>query len=258
MKMIIRLTIKIFFFSFLILLSQFLRAQDVNSYINLAEQYENAMNDEQAILKYHEALKIQPNNIYAVCKASELCSRIGARFKNDKTKQADYFSAAKKYARTALKLDPLNSEANFVMALVMGREAIEKGGKEKIMAVKDVKRFADLSIKYNPQNYKAWYILGKWYYEVSSLNYFEKTAVKVFFGALPEAQIDDAIKCLEKSKSLNPGFVLNYLSLAKAYKKKDDEAMARQNIAMMINLPDKTQDDQKFKSEGKALLKKWN
>ena len=176
----IRLTIKIFFFSFLILLSQFLRAQDVNSYINLAEQYENAMNDEQAILKYHEALKIQPNNIYAVCKASELCSRIGARFKNDKTKQADYFSAAKKYARTALKLDPLNSEANFVMALVMGREAIEKGGKEKIMAVKDVKRFADLSIKYNPQNYKAWYILGKWYYEVSLLNYFEKMELITF------------------------------------------------------------------------------
>lgn len=249
---------KIFFFTSLIFLSQFLRAQDVNSYINLAEQYENAMNDEQAIIKYKEALKIQPNNIYAICKASELCNRIGARFKNDKAKQADYFAASKTYARAALKIDPLNSESNFVMALVMGREAIIKGGKEKIMAVKDVKNYADLSIKYNPNNFKAWYVLGKWYYEVSALNYFERTAVKIFFGALPKADIDDAIACFEKVKSINPAFALNYLSLAKAYKRKDESSVAKQNLSIMISLPEQTQDDAKIKSEGRELLRKWN
>ncbi len=250
MKIII--LVSLLFFSCLIY------AQDINSYISQAGQYESAMNDEQAVVKYKEALKIQPNNIFAICKASELCSRIGARLKNDKAKQADYFAAARTYAQTALKLEPLNSESNFVMALVTGREAIIKGGKEKIMAVKEVKNYADLSIKYNPNNFKAWYILGKWYYEVSGLNYFERTAVRMFFGALPKAEIDDAIACFEKSKSINPGFVLNYLSLAKAYKKKDEEPKAKQNLASMISLPEQTQDDAKIKSEGRELLKKWN
>jgi tetratricopeptide (TPR) repeat protein len=250
MKIII--LVSLLFFSCLI------SAQDINSYITQAGQYESAMNDEQAVVKYKDALKIQPNNIFAICKASELCSRIGARFKDDKAKQADYFAAARTYAQTALKLEPLNSESNFVMALVTGREAIIKGGKEKIMAVKEVKNYADLSIKYNPNNFKAWYILGKWYYEVSGLNYFERTAVRVFFGALPKAEIDDAIACFEKSKSINPGFVLNYLSLAKAYKKKDKEPKAKQNLASMISLPEQTQDDAKIKSEGRELLKKWN
>lgn len=249
---------KIIIFFSLLIHSHLLIAQGVSSYINQARQYEAAMNDELAFVKYKEALKIQPDNIYAICKASELCSRIGARFKNDNVKQADYFSAAKTYAQTALQLEPLNSESNFVMALVKGREAIIKGGKEKIMAVKDVKNYADLSIKYNPKNFKAWYILGKWYYEVSSLNYFERTAVKIVFGALPKAGISDAIACFEKSKSINPGFVLNYLSLAKAYKKKDEEPIARKNLALMIALPEQTQDDARIKSEGRALLKKWN
>ncbi len=240
----------------LLLAFRLLPAQDANEIIKEADRLESSMNDSQAILKYKEALKIQPNNITAICKVSELCSRIGARYKEDKPKQTDYYNAAKAYAQGALKLDSFNSEANFVMALVMGREAMQRGGKEKIMAVKDIKHYADLSIKYNPKNYKAWFILGKWYYEISSLNYFERTAVKLFFGALPNADINDAIKCLEKSKSLNPGFVLNYLSLAKAYEKKNDEAMAKQNLAMMISLPDKTQDDAKFKSEGRELLKK--
>lgn len=238
--------------------SSFSFGQNVEEVLRRANQYEAAMNDGLALTKYKEAIKIQPANIYAICKASEICSRIGARLKADKVQQASYFQAAKTYAQTALKLDPASSEANFVMALVMGRDALDKGGEEKIAAVKDIKHYADLSVKYNPQNYKAWYILGKWYYEVSSLNYFERTAVKVFFGALPPAKIDDAINCLEKTKSLNPDFVLNYLSLAKAYKKKDEEAMAKRNLAYMISLPDKTQDDAAFKSEGRSLLEKWN
>ena len=251
-------TIKLIIFIPALLFYHHVAAQDVTSCISQAGQYETAMNDEQAILKYKEALKIQPNNIYAICKSSELCSRIGARFTNDKAKQADYFAAARIYAQTAIKLDPLNSESNFVMALVRGREAIIKGGREKIMAVKDVKNYADLSLKYDPNNFKAWYVLGKWYYEVSALNYFERTAVKIFFGALPKAEIGDAIACFEKSKSINPGFVLNYLTLAKAYKKKNDTPMARQNLAFMISLPEQTQDDAKIKSEGRELLRKWN
>ena len=131
MKIII--LVSLLFFSCLI------SAQDINSYITQAGQYESAMNDEQAIVKYKEALKIQPGNIFAMCKASELCSRIGARLKNNKAEQVDYFAAARTYAQTALKLEPLNSESNFVMALVIGREALNKGGKEKIMAVKDSK-----------------------------------------------------------------------------------------------------------------------
>ncbi|MEO6636934.1 MAG: hypothetical protein ABIN25_01585 [Ginsengibacter sp.] len=251
-------SIKAFSFALFLLASSLAFGQNLNELLRQADQYESVMNDLQAFEKYKEAIKIQPSNIYAICKASEICSRIGARLKADKSKQSSYFKAAKIYAQNALKLDSESSEANFVMALVMGRDALDKGGEEKITAVKSIKHYADLSVKYNPQNYKAWYILGKWYYEVSSLNYFERTAVKVFFGALPPAKIDDAIACLEKAKLLNPGFILNYLSLAKAYKKKDDDALAKQNLAYMFSLPDKTQDDATFKNEGKDLLKKWN
>lgn len=242
----------------LLLITHISLSQNVGELIMQGDNYEAAMNDVKAVEKFKQVVKIQPANIYAICKASEICSRIGARLKNDKASQANYSRDAKTYAHTAVQLNPTNSEANFVMALVMGRDALEKGGEEKIKAVKDIKYYADLSIKYDPRNYKAWYILGKWYYEVSSLNYFERTAVKIFFGALPPAKIDDAINCLEKTKSLNPGFILNYLSLAKAYKKKDEETMAKQNLAFMFSLPDKTQDDAAFKSEGRGLLKKWN
>jgi regulator of microtubule dynamics RMD1/3-like protein len=234
-----------------------LRAQNVNDIIKQAQQIEASMNDIQAVNKYKEALNLDPSNIYLLCKCSELCSRIGGRLKDDNIKQEDFYTAARAYASTALRLSPLNSEANFVMALVMGRDAIRKGGKEKIEAVKDIKKYADLSIRYNSQNYKAWYVLGKWYYELNNLNYFERTAVKIFYGALPSASIEDALTCFEKVKLINPDFILNYLSLAKAYKKKDEENIAKENLMAMFNLPDKMQDDEKIKSDGRNLLKEW-
>jgi len=249
---------KFLLFICLVAYSGFLHAQDISAILKNAEQYETSMNDAQAFNAYKEALKIQPSNIQALCKCSELCTRIGARLKDDKVKQDEYYSKAKTYAQTALQVNQFSSEANFVMALVMGREAMKKDGKEKIDAVRDVKKYADLSLKYNPQNYKAWFVLGKWYYEINGLNYFERTAVKLFFGALPPASIDDAINCLEKVKSLNPSFILNYLSLAKAYKRKDEENIARQNLTVMFNLPNKTADDENIKKEGRELLKKWD
>ena len=240
------------------LFSGFLYGQNVTDIIKKADYFEASMNDAKAIDTYKAALKLEPANIYLLCKCSELSSRIGGRFKEDKIKQDEYYDAAKSYARAALQQNPFYSDANFVIALVMGRDALRKSGKEKIDAVKDVKKYADLAIKYDPRNYKAWFVLGKWYYEIDALNYFERTAVKLFFGALPPASIDDAIHCFEKTKSIDPGFVLNYLSLAKAYKKNDEDANAKQNLIAMLALADKTQDDEKIKNEGRYLLKKWN
>jgi hypothetical protein len=51
--------------------------------------------------------------------------------------------------------------------------------------------------------------------------------------------------------------VLNYLSLAKAYKQKDENE-AKQSLITMLSLPDRTQDDERIKNEGRALLKKWH
>ena len=250
--------LKIISFILFFVLATQLYGQDVNTTINQARSLESSMNDEAAVSKYKEALQLQPGNIYAICKVSELSTRIASRSDADQQKQHNYFGIAKTYAKSAIQLAPQNSESNFVMALVMGRDALSGSGKEKIEAVKKLKQYADLSIKYDPNNFKAWYVLGKWYYEVSALNYFERTAVKIFFGALPKAEITDAISCFEKSKSINPGFILNYLALAKAYKKQDEIATAKQNLSSMISLPDQTADDAKLKNEGRDLLRKWN
>ena len=247
-------TVLIHFFSALFFLN--LSAQDIPTLIKEAEQLERAPNERAALLKFKEVLKLQPANVLALNKCSELCSRVGKRQANTKLRD-DYYTAAKTYAGIALKISPTNSEANCVMAIALGRESLTKSGKEKINHAREIKKYVDAAIKSDPNNYKAWHVLGRWHYEISTLNMFERAAVKILFGGLPGASIKESIIAFEKSHSLASGFILNYFEMSKAYKKDDQANKAIAAINTMLLLPNQTEDDNSIKQDGKKLLREW-
>ena len=233
-----------------------LPAQDILALTSAADKMELMMDENGALNKFKEILKIQPTNIYALNKCSELCSRIGKRQSNKKITN-DFYDAAKAYAAIALKLDPKNSEANCVMAIALGRSSLNKGGKEKITTAKEIKKYVDISLKTDPQNFKAWHVLGRWNYELSNLNFIERAAAKLLYGSIPFGSVQQAIFAFEKANSIVSGFILNYLELAKAYYKNDETGKAITTINKMLLLPNHTQDDAAIKSEGRLLLKKY-
>ena len=233
-----------------------LPAQDILALTSAANTMEIMMDENGALNKFKEVLKIQPANIYALNKCSELCSRIGKR-QFDKKIIIDFYDAAKAYAGLALKLEPKNAEANCVMAIALGRSSLNKGGKEKIATAKEIKKYVDIALKNDPQNFKAWHVLGRWNYELSNLNFIERTAAKLLYGSIPFGSVQEAIFAFEKVNSLANGFILNHLELAKAYYKNDETAKAITTINKMLLLPNHTQDDAAIKIEGKMLLKDY-
>ncbi len=241
---------------FLSILPFFCLAQDVAALQKEAEQLE-LTSDEAAFKKYQEILHIQPVNLQAICKSSELCSAIGHK-QTAKSLKIDYFKTARRYAEIALKLNPANSDANFVMAIAMGRMALVTGGREKIEAVNDIKKYSELSIKYNPSNYKPYHVLGRWHYEVSNLSGLERAAAKLFYGGLPPASLKDAIYNYEKSMSLSPGAMVNYTELAKCYIRNNEKQKAIALLNKLMSMPDKIPADIRVKDEGRKLIKELN
>ena len=229
--------------------------QDLTALQKEAERLETT-NEEEAFRTYQEILRLQPVNINALCKSSELCSTIGHR-QAAKAAQINYFKAGRRFAETALRLQPNNSEANFAMALAMGRIALISSGREKIEAVAEIKRYAEISVKSDPNNFKPYHALGKWHYEVSDLNGIERTAAKLLYGGLPPASLAEATANYEKSRELNPDFTLNYLELARCYHRSDQNPKALDMLRKLLSMNFKTQDDLRVKEEGKKLLKAW-
>lgn len=230
--------------------------QDIAALQKEAERLEPT-SEELSFLRYQEILKVQPNHLIALCKSSELCSNIGRR-ETVKEKKLDYFKAAKTFAERALRVDPNSSEANFVMSIAIGRMALVLNGREKIAAVDEIKKYAELSIKCDPNNYKPYHVLGRWHYEVSDLSGLERTVAKLFYGGVPPSSLNEAIKNYEKCRSLVPELKVNYLELAKCYHRNGEKQKMLDMLNKAIAMPDKSQDDKRVKQEAVELLKKWN
>lgn len=246
----------IYLFVFIILFNPALRAQDITALIKEADRLEAIPNEKEALHQFKEVLKLQPLNLYALTKCSELCSRIAGREQNTQSKES-YNQAAIIYAKTALRLYPQSDEANVAMAIAVGRTMLKKSGKEKVAIIKEIKQYADAALKVNNQNFKAWHIIGKWNYEISNLSGLERAWAKIFYGGVPDASLKNAIGAYEKARLLNPHFALNYLELAKAYHKDNNTSKALALLNTAIQLPIQTEDDPRIKKEAATLIKNW-
>ena len=240
----------------IIFLSIQVSAQDVSALLKEATRLEALPNEKASLAKFREVLKIQPRNIYALNKASELCSRIGKRETVSRMAE-DYYTAARTYAGIALKYEPNNSESNCVMAIALGRSSLNKSGKERIIQARELRKYIDLSIKNDQRNFKAWHVLGRWHYELSNLNMLEKTAVKYLYGGVPPASLNESLAAFERAQAITDGFILNYFEMAKAYKQNDQKSKAIALLHKMMTMPNQTEDDPIIKESGRKLLKDW-
>ena len=231
-------------------------SQDPPQLLKEAQQQESLLHENEAFLKYAELLKKEPANLLALWKCSELSSRIGAR-QADKEKMSPYFFAAKNYAASALRVNPNSSEANCAMALALGRISLISGTRDRVMLAKDVKDYADNAIRLDPNNFRAFHILGRWNYDVSNLNLAEKSFARLFYGKMPSASLEQAIYNFNKSREINPGFILNYYELARSFHRMDEDKKAIANLRILLGLPNLIYDDTRIKVIARQLLREW-
>ncbi len=229
-------------------------AQEINVLLKEADNLEKQLKEPEALDKYKQVLLQNPNHLKSLVKLAELNVALGNRQTDKNSKRLSYETALS-FANRAFQADSNQADAAYAMAMVAGKMTDVESENKKIVAyVKDVKLYADRALSINPNHAKANYTLGKWHYEMANLSGIKKVAVKLFYGGLPEGNLDDAIRYMEKCKSLEPYFVSNYLDLAKAYKDNRRPAEAIEVLNRLVKLPTRTTDDIAYKAEGSKLL----
>ena len=187
-------------------------------------------------------------------RSAELNTILGNK-QTDKNNKRLYYETSLSFANRAFQSDSTQADAAYVMAMASGKMTdVETENKKIVAYVKDVKRYADKALAINPNHARANYTLGKWHYEMSNLSGIKKIAVKLFYGGLPDGDMDKAIEYMEKCKTLEPYFVTNYLDLAKAYKDNHRPAQALEVLNKLVKLPTRTSEDVALKAEGAKLL----
>lgn len=229
-------------------------AQDITLLAKEAENLERQLKEPEALAKYKQILLQEPSGIKYLVKATELEIAIGSREKDANNKRL-FFESALAYAERAIKADSNSADAHYAMASASGKMTDLDIDNKKIVAyVKEVKDHADKAIQLQPNHARANYTLGKWHYEMVTLSGFKKAAVKLFYGGLPNGDLDKAILYMEKCRILEPYFVTNQLDLAKAYKENRQPAKAIEILERLVKMPNRSFNDIALKAEGAKLL----
>jgi tetratricopeptide (TPR) repeat protein len=223
--------------------------------LGLEEEFKPA----EALKKYEIVLKQNPDHIQALIRASRMMCNAAGRMV-DKIEKGEKLAQAEVLAKRAVQLGPQIADAHFSLLVVLGLQSeIAPSPREKLKDAKLIHEEAQKIIEINPGYALAYYVLGKWHYELSSLTWVERVACDLFYGGLPQGvSMKESIKNFDKAIELDPDqiIILYGYALTLHYQGKDEDA--KRVLQKAINLPLRDVDDPARKEKCKALLKKIN
>lgn len=243
------------FFLFLVCLGDFVKGQS-NQLNDEARALERQYNTAQAVLKYEQSLKENPNQLSVIVRLVEIyCFELNDV--NDDDKKKEQLNKAKELLQLAKSIDSTSSDYLYSQTTYLGKLIEVSPVKEKAQITKSIKQLLDEALTKDPNHVKCLYSLANWNQEVASLNPAVKAAMKVIFGGLPPASIDKAIELHQKARKLNPGFLANNLELALLYKKTNQPSKAVEVLEAQMKLPTKTKEELEIKNKSKQLLQSF-
>ena len=250
-----RTKIFILYFTVCLLFSSIGYGQDTSlTFVQKGDSAYDAFQNELALKNYLKAIELDPLNYDAAWKLSRSYVDIGEDLEGDQ--KAGYYQKGETFARKATSLNPEGSMGHLSLSIALGRVALDAGPKQRIKMSKEIKKEADLAIKYDATNDIAYHVLGRWNRKLANLSWIEKGFANMFLGGVPEgASNEEAVKDFKKAIDLNPAYINHYLELAKTYIMMDKENLAIPELKKCLELKVFDSDDPKYKNEAKELLK---
>jgi tetratricopeptide (TPR) repeat protein len=213
---------------------------------------------DEALVKYKEVLKAQPNHAGALTHASRMLSNIGGRLPlTVKSEKKKYYVEAMTLAEHALKLDNTNIDAHLAYVISLGLlSEVSESAQEKVKHAKIIYNEATTMLALDSTFAAAYFVLGKWHFELARLTWLERFACEIFFGGLPEGiSMDKALLYLRKASALEPNTILYLFGEANTYHYKGDDQKATALLKHALSLPIKEPDDVLRKKRCTDLLR---
>lgn len=211
----------------------------------LLERAHSRVEDSQykeALGLYENILKQDPGNFQALCGAAYTGGWVG-KFSSDE-ERAEYYNKALEMAQQAYQLRPDDPEANFAMAWGLGGKALLSGPRERVKVAEEMRAYLKKALDKNPDDHRAWYVLGRLRYRIATAGFLERAAAKLFFGGLPEdGDMEGAIKAYQKAVDLRSGSILYRYELARALQEAGQPQEALKHYQQAARLEPRTPED---------------
>jgi len=220
--------------------------------------FERAFKVEAALEKFELAIRQNPKNADALTHASRMLSNIGGRLpKTERTKKLEFYEKARTYAEKSIELNPSDPESRLAYVISLGLQSeIATNPHEKVRYAQNIHNEATRILQIDSTFAEAYFILGKWQFELSRLNWVELMACRLFFGGFPETiSMERALEYFKKANTYKKDFILFLFGLASAQHALGANDKAIQTLQFALTLPLSEPDDALRKDRCDALLK---
>ena len=228
-------------------------AQSVADLVARGDALDASQETAKALTLYLEAEKVNPNDPDLLIKIATQYGESMVDAANEAAEKAAGDKALA-YALRAVQLDPDLSDAHLAVAICYGRLLDFMPAREKVEYSRKVKVHTEKAIELDPGSDYAWHMLGRWHRAVANTNPFLKGFVKVVYGGLPSASVDEAAESLEKATQLRPDRVSHHVELGLTYLDLGRTADAEKAIKRGLSLPSEERDDPDTKARGRQAL----
>jgi tetratricopeptide (TPR) repeat protein len=230
-------------------------AESPNDLIAKGDTFDRKLQATEALHYYLPAEKLQPTNVHVlVCIARQYRYLLAEATTPDEKLRLGRI--ALNYSRRAAALAPKNAEAQLAIGISYGKMLPFLGTKEQLEASRHIKESADRAIALDPRNDLAWHVLGRWHRTLADVNTLKRGLASLVYGKLPQTKTEDAVKCFERAIEINPGRLIHYVELGRAYAQMGKTDEARRFIEKGLAMPNLEKDDPETKRRGQETLVK--
>jgi tetratricopeptide (TPR) repeat protein len=156
-------------------------------------------------------------------------------------------------ARRAVELLPRNGTAQMVRGISVGRVALSAGTRERIELSREVREAADEAIRLDPALDGAYHVRARWNHEVATLGFVSRNVVRIVYGGLPDASLDQALADFETAIRLNDR-VIHRLELARTLLELRRNDEARSQLERAVSMSDDDYDAERHRADARRLL----
>ncbi|MFO1448579.1 MAG: hypothetical protein U1F61_10520 [Opitutaceae bacterium] len=216
---------------------------------------ESRFNPKQALVLFQQADALRPNDPFILQRISRQYSD-ATTLTTQPDEKRRLAESALSYSLRAYELQPRNPVNVLSLAICYGKLGLYGDTETKVANARLIKQYAEEALALDPDYDWAHHVLGRWHYEVAELGGTKRLVVRLFFGGLPKASVDEAIRHLERAVQLAPDAVGHHVELGFAYLAASRPAKARVAFDQGLALPDKEIHDATAKRRAREALAK--
>ena len=227
--------------------------EEAKDLIARGDAFDARLKTAEALEAYLEAEKLDPNNPDLLVKIAKQYGVSTIDIEDPDQKRA-VAEKALEVAKRSVELSPDSSDTHLSVALCYGRLLNLVPARTRVEYSRKVKETAEKAIQLDANSDYAWHTLGRWHRAVATIDFFLKGIVKIVYGGLPKATLEESVAALEKAAALKPDRVSHHIELGISYAEANQPDKAIAAIKRGLALPNKERDDPFTKDRGRKVL----